>query len=52
MSTCADSTLGKVSIFAFASAAMVGPMPQPWAVSVIFTEIACLPEAASSAVRS
>ena len=36
-STAASPTPGTLSIFARASAAIVGPMPQPGAVSVIFT---------------
>ena len=37
MCTFADSTVGRVAIFERASSAMTGPMPQPGAVSVIFT---------------
>src|SRR5437763_715491 len=36
-STSASLTPGTLSTFDFASAAMVGPMPQPGAVRVIFT---------------
>ncbi len=37
MCTFADSTLGSAAIFWRASSAMVGPIPQPGAVKVIFT---------------
>ena len=52
MCTFADSTVGNAATFWRASSAITGPMPQPGAVSVIFTSTVWLPAGVFSTAKS